>query len=173
MENIQCNHECSRCGACCAICLPITKEEESTIREYVKEHNIKPENLREGKKFYAMCCFYDRKNHLCKIYPVRPKICRTFSCDMQKKDILANRKKISAEAFWNYYNEDTNVFKNVTTFELLFYNNPYVLVELLIQTILSEKKKDYLEKEDVDKLKNILRLFGQEELANAIEAEEM
>ena len=72
---------CTRCGECCAACLPITRKEEKRIKEYVKQNNIEPEFFQTEKDINLNCCFYDRTNKICKIYEVRPNICRSFKCN--------------------------------------------------------------------------------------------
>ena len=129
-----CNVKCSRCGQCCTIGIPITKEEELTIREYITKNNIKPENLFEGDNFYAFCCFYDRKNHKCKIYDVRPGICRSFQCNRNYKELEKEKIKNHKRAFWNYM-DDNGEISNFTTFDLLFYDNPKPLLQLIFSQI--------------------------------------
>lgn len=79
------NGKCTGCGECCSNLLPMTNEEITTIRKYIKKHNIK-----ENKHIFPLanhlidmtCPFLDdsKKCDKCKIYEVRPKICRDFSC---------------------------------------------------------------------------------------------
>lgn len=72
---------CSRCGNCCSAMIPLTKKEEKIIRKYIHENKIEPEFFQDEEKMNLQCCFYDRTNKKCKIYEVRPNICKTFKCD--------------------------------------------------------------------------------------------
>jgi Fe-S-cluster containining protein len=94
-----CNHQCSRCGECCGLFIPFTDKELATLKKYVQEHNIQPENRIEGNDFYASCCFFDRKNKICKVYEARPYVCRAFKCD--HKDWLKRRDTYELRAKYN------------------------------------------------------------------------
>lgn len=78
------NGKCTGCGACCSSILPMSKKEISKIRGYIKRHNIKV-SATIGD---IDCPFMDRekKTERCKIYPVRPGICRAFKCDIKKPE---------------------------------------------------------------------------------------
>lgn len=77
---------CARCGECCRRCSPIyiREKELEPLIEYLVEHLIDVgNNLRslpydgEGYSLIASPCpFLDSSN--CKVYPVRPSVCRTF-----------------------------------------------------------------------------------------------
>lgn len=76
--------KCSNCGACCSNLLPLSRDEIKTIRQYVKKHHIK--KAASGIPFNAnismICPFMDAsKEHKCRIYHIRPKICRFFYCN--------------------------------------------------------------------------------------------
>ena len=78
------NGKCSNCGACCSNLLPVSVEEIKTIKKYIREHEIK--QAVNGIPFNAdinmVCPFLDTSKELkCKIYEVRPKICRFFMCN--------------------------------------------------------------------------------------------
>ena len=86
-----CNGKCSECGSCCSGKLPLSKSEITSIKEYIKRHNIKKQvhvcwALREQPMFDLTCPFLDdtKDKHKCTIYPVRPKICREFTCEKGK-----------------------------------------------------------------------------------------
>lgn len=98
------NHgECSQCGACCSNALPMSKEEIGKIRKYIKENNIK-----EYKRVFPLknptinmtCPFMDdsKQKEKCRIYPVRPEICRQFICCPEKRKLFdfskVNRSEI-------------------------------------------------------------------------------
>lgn len=81
--------KCSQCGGCCGNILPMTDKEVETIRKYIARYNIK-----EFKRVFPFqnpsldltCPFLDdnKKTEKCRIYEVRPFICRHFICNMQK-----------------------------------------------------------------------------------------
>ena len=83
------DHPCKGCGECCSQFLPITNFEIEGIKEYISRNNISP--------VYQpiMCPFFDMDSRLCKIYQVRPFICRKYDCRKHKSlelfaDIPAN-----------------------------------------------------------------------------------
>ena len=86
---------CSRCGNCCAAMIPLTREEEETIRKYIHENKIEPEYFQDEKNINLQCCFYDRKNKKCKIYDVRPNICRSFKCNRPISDLNKERDYVT------------------------------------------------------------------------------
>jgi Fe-S-cluster containining protein len=83
---------CARCGECCRHCSPIyIREKELTpLIEYLAEHHIYAKNNLcalpydgEGYSLIASPCpFLDSSN--CKVYPVRPLVCRTFPYNLFK-----------------------------------------------------------------------------------------
>lgn len=127
-----CNGNCSRCGSCCGIGIPITRKEEKTIREYIKQNNIQKENLfnEVTNTFYCSCCFYDRKNKLCKIYPVRPSICKSFKCNRNPEQLEKEKVINHKRSYWNHMGDDGQI-KHITTFDLLFYDDPVPLIRLI------------------------------------------
>lgn len=77
--------KCSCCGDCCSNRLPMNQEEISEIKQYIKMHDIKPtvrtSVLTARPIIDLQCPFLDETKALkCKIYPVRPQICREFIC---------------------------------------------------------------------------------------------
>lgn len=95
------NGKCIECGSCCSRYLALNKREINTIREYIKNHNIKQQ--KHAINVYAKplmdwtCPFLDdtKPNHKCTIYPVRPLICREFKCDC-----------------WSKIDRDNKIYKN-------------------------------------------------------------
>lgn len=69
LYNIPQHTKCTNCGSCCGI-IPATQEEVTKIKEYIKEHNIKP------RKPSITCPFRNAEIKRCDIYPVRPIICK-------------------------------------------------------------------------------------------------
>ena len=150
----RCNGKCSNCGNCCIPWLPLTNEEIKVIKDYISKHNIKPIPLQEGNNYYLDCCFHDRKNKRCTIYPVRPEVCRNFICS-------ASNKKIKKDRY--YYDKRADVngvhLDKFTTMDLLFYDDPSCFLHFLVYKF---KPKD------INELKFLCRKFGQSELADAI-----
>lgn len=79
------NGQCSRCGGCCSALLPLTKSEQHIIKRAVETQNIKPSMPPAGISVTVDCPFLQKPNLLtpyasCKIYNIRPAICRSFLC---------------------------------------------------------------------------------------------
>lgn len=132
------NGKCSNCGECCGSGLPITLEEVGIIKKYIKEHNIKPEPLvieRDGQKgFNGMCCFLDQKTNKCKIYEVRPWICRVFQCD-QSEEVTANNRDMAHKRA--YYNRAIvpNRIENIAMFNDIFYDDKTALIQRVVSML--------------------------------------
>lgn len=78
--------KCSGCGGCCSNLLPMSQKEVDAIHRYIKKHNIKEckHLLPVAKPAFDMTCpFLDtgKSCEKCRIYPVRPEICKQFICD--------------------------------------------------------------------------------------------
>lgn len=91
--NLTCNGKCTGCGQCCSNILPMTDEEIETIRKYVKKYNIKENKhlIPLTEPIFDMTCpFLDNSKSCekCKIYKVRPKICKDFICDQEQRQKL-------------------------------------------------------------------------------------
>lgn len=95
LQNNEVNGVCSRCGGCCnAAPLPTTKKEIKRIVAFVAANRLNRQNRNWLPEFKnevprdknnpinidLSCCFYDKVNRKCTIYPVRPAICREFKC---------------------------------------------------------------------------------------------
>ncbi len=79
------NGKCTQCGKCCGNLLPMTNEEISIIRKYIKRHSIKEHRhlLPLAEPIIDMTCPFlndDKKTEKCDVYRVRPRICRDFIC---------------------------------------------------------------------------------------------
>ena len=84
------NGKCTQCGACCSNYLPMTQKEIATIHRFVKKHDIKEfKHLFpvSNDTFDMTCPFMDdsKQKEKCKIYSVRPEICKQFICSKEKK----------------------------------------------------------------------------------------
>lgn len=84
------NGVCTQCGACCSNLLPMTDKEIKRIRGYIKKHQVKEyKHLIPAARVVAdmTCPFLDdsKQKEKCRIYPVRPEICRQFICSPEKR----------------------------------------------------------------------------------------
>lgn len=84
------NGKCTQCGACCSRYLPMTQKEADVIHRFVKKHDIKEfKHLFpvSNDTFDMTCPFMDdsKQKEKCRIYPVRPEICKQFICSKEKK----------------------------------------------------------------------------------------
>ena len=91
------NGKCTQCGQCCSNILPMTEDEISVIRRYIKKHHIKEHKhiLPLAKQTIDMTCpFLDDSKFCekCTIYDVRPRICRDFICCPSKRPPIDDLK---------------------------------------------------------------------------------
>lgn len=113
ITNFTCNGKCSNCGECCGDILPLSKKDIKEIDKYLKTHDIKP----TPKKIFAIldntCPFRDNEKKICKIYEVRPDICKYFKCDRTPKEAirfrnLYNEERLSRSMREVFFNDKTN-----------------------------------------------------------------
>ena len=97
--------KCSRCGECCTPFIPMTYKEYKKIKKYIKENNIQCESQVAGNDVHIRCCFYNRKEHKCNIYKVRPEICKRFKCCGIAQQINARKKYFNDIADINKFGE--------------------------------------------------------------------
>lgn len=94
--------KCSCCGSCCGDLLAVTDKEIAIIKEYVKIHKIKAHshgNFLSGNNLDLVCPFMDSSKELkCTIYPVRPQICKMFSCHKENRKGIPVEFALSAHA---------------------------------------------------------------------------
>lgn len=142
-NNFKCG-KCSRCGECCgAVPLPITRAEEKRIRKYIKEHNIPYQDTRLWKDEKGnvnedlRCVFYDYDEKKCRIYEVRPSICRRFRCNLSPNDIEVNKIVHHERAYWNHASM-VDDFDHLTNFNLLFYGHISPLFKWFIANFRTE-----------------------------------
>ena len=88
--NFTVNGKCSQCGKCCSDLLPMSEKEIREIRRFIKKNGItecKHLLPTENPCMDMTCPFLDtdKKSEKCRIYPVRPAICRQFICDSEKR----------------------------------------------------------------------------------------
>lgn len=112
-----CNGKCSGCGSCCSNALPLSENEVSRIKKYIKEHNIKEQRHNMISGVDMTCPFRDDTNKKCLIYEIRPAICRQFMCNHSTEDIMAWKadfhKKFNVVFMRNEFfnnSEDINFF---------------------------------------------------------------
>ena len=91
------NGKCTQCGKCCSNILPMTEDEISVIRRFVKKHYIKEHKhiLPLAEPTIDMTCPFldDSKScEKCTIYEVRPRICRDFICCPSKRPPMNDLK---------------------------------------------------------------------------------
>ena len=82
--------KCSGCGNCCSNLLPMNQKEVDTIHRYIKKHDIKEckHLLPLATVAFDMTCPFldtDKSKEKCRIYSVRPEICRRFICDNEQR----------------------------------------------------------------------------------------
>lgn len=89
------NHNCIDCNECCSMLANITVEEKNIIlteiynnvelREYVKNKiELYKEQMFVKRELNWICLFSD-DDKKCKIYDIRPSICRKFHCSNTDK----------------------------------------------------------------------------------------
>lgn len=109
------NGKCTGCGECCTNFLPMNRQEIETIKKYVKRHHIEPHTMPKvlsRQSFDATCPFLDltKGTERCKIYPVRPEICREFCCHTASfKDAMRS----SNDKLWDGTRKAVNVRKEI------------------------------------------------------------
>lgn len=92
--NLTCNGKCTECGECCSNLLPMTNDEISVIKNYIKKNGIKEHSHIVAPlvtpTIDMTCPFLDdsKSCEKCTIYEVRPKICRDFICDPKQRPKL-------------------------------------------------------------------------------------
>lgn len=158
---------CTRCGNCCAAMLPLTRKEEKRIKEYIKKNNIEPEFFQNEKDMNLQCCFYDRTKKKCKIYDVRPNICRSFKCNKSLEKLEQEKFLNHQKAYWNRI--INGEITNLTDMRLLFFDDPRSLIGNIIYRVTNGTMQ--YNKKQFKFLKDLLKEKGQEELASCIKGE--
>lgn len=92
ITNYTCNGKCSSCGQCCGDILHLSKQEIKTIDDYLKIHKVEPTPRNVFAAYDNTCPFRDNDKKICKIYEVRPQICRTYQCDKTPEEAVRNRE---------------------------------------------------------------------------------
>lgn len=84
------NGKCIQCGACCSNLLPMTDKEVKRIHCFIKKQQVKEYKhlIPVANAVTDMTCpFMDdsKQKEKCRIYSVRPEICRQFICSPEKR----------------------------------------------------------------------------------------
>jgi len=159
------NGKCSGCGQCCTELIPLTYNEVKLIRAYVKEKQIQPYsdvyfNYKGKESVNLMCPFRDFDKRICKIYEVKPKICRVFKCDQDEHTIVSNKKAAHNRAKYNKCKSEREAITNVYSTRELIYGDSLDTIRILIGNLVRMKKPVFTE--GVIKL---LKNFGREDIA--------
>ena len=132
IENNCCNGNCKKCGECCGNGLPITKQEAKTIRRYIKDNKIEPtEWFDEKTNTMEVRCPFLTKERTCKIYDVRPSICKTFQCNKEQQFLIENRAQHHIKAYYNHADRNSLKVDNMIDFYWLFYKDPTYFIRLI------------------------------------------
>lgn len=146
------NNKCSKCGNCCGIFIPMIDEEIENLKKYVKENNIQPEKRFDGNNLEIRCPFLDLEKKKCKVYEVRPFVCRDFICN--RKDWKKYRDNYMKRSKYNNY-----------TMDELIYNDITMHVMILVETA----KKIYNTKElTLEQVENVFKLAGRKDLLKRV-----
>lgn len=156
--------KCIRCGKCCGLFIPVTKKEVNIIKKYVAEKNIQPENRYDGNKLELRCPFLDLKKNVCKIYPVRPYVCRDFICS--RKDWKKHREKYHLRADYNGLANGRISKKGMYSLDELIYNDFFIHLRFLLEEVKSENNKV-----ELDRFKEALKLVNRLDLLEKIKIE--
>ena len=139
------NGKCVGCGSCCTELLPLTLKEVETIQNYVKENKIKPYSeiffeYNGVPSMNLMCPFRDLDTKTCRIYEVRPNICRQFKCNQDTRVIEKNRLIAHNKAKYNHIKAKTDNISNVASMRELIYGNKLDTLRLVMLDLLRTHK---------------------------------
>lgn len=158
--------KCSKCGGCCAGFIPLTKDEVSRIKRYVKKNKIE---MRERKSLFGYdgrCIFLNPKTRECMIYPVRPYVCSDFICN--RENWKEKREFYSERAYYNKFNEGDKYPQNVATFDDLIYDNPEFLLTYLLEQM---RQSDVKPENEQEVFVEMLIDLGRKDIADCIKFE--
>ena len=141
-----------------AVYLRLSKEEYNNEKEsnsiinqrqiidnYVKEHKIKPYSeiffeYNGVPSMNLMCPFRDLDTKTCRIYEVRPNICRQFKCNQDTRVIEKNRLIAHNKAKYNHIKAKTDNISNVASMRELIYGNKLDTLRLVMLDLLRTHK---------------------------------
>lgn len=140
-ENKCCNHKCSGCGSCCGEYLPLRKKDEFRINDFlIANPDFKPSFSihNDTKNLYVICPFLDEKTNKCRIYDIRPYVCRDFKCDRNKELLKKKRYEYAKNADYNGF---FNGSKTISWHALFFGEYEYDIIwrHLVIKTELGKE----------------------------------
>lgn len=92
ITDFTCNGKCSCCGQCCGDILHLSKNEIKRIDEYLKKHKVEETKRCILVDYDNTCPFRDNESKKCKIYSVRPDICRVYQCNKSPEEAVKNRE---------------------------------------------------------------------------------
>ena len=102
--------KCSECGACCADVIPVSSREIKTIKAYIKRHHVEPvRHVPAGSNIIdGLCPFCDtgKPRKKCRIYSVRPGICRRWICSHPDGRRAGGATRMLVSMWEVFYNED-------------------------------------------------------------------
>ena len=113
------NGKCTECGSCCARLLPMAERELHAIEQYVKKHGVKTCRhgiLLKNPVLDMTCPFLDesRKTEKCRIYEVRPLICKLYKCnkeyDKEAEKQFWDQKNTVVDMWDVFGSEDTGMY---------------------------------------------------------------
>lgn len=156
--------KCSKCGKCCGLFIPVTKKEVDIIKKYVTDNDIQPENRIRGNSLELRCPFLDLDKHICKIYPVRPYVCRDFICS--RKDWKKHRSRYQLRANYNGVVNGRITKKGMYSMDELIYND----ISLHVRAIIEESKNE-LGNATKEKFMAILKFINRLDLLDKLEIE--
>ena len=92
ITDFTCNGKCSCCGQCCGDILHLSRAEIKRIDNYLKQHKVEATPRCILVDYDNTCPFRDNKEKKCKIYEVRPEICRVYMCNKSAKEAYEKRE---------------------------------------------------------------------------------
>ncbi len=132
--------KCSSCGECCTEFVPLTNNEYKTIKEYLKRHpEIQNEKHITPEGMHVLCPFRDRENKVCKIYEVRPFVCRRFICNLPQEQLVINKAFGLTRAHYN--NTDLS---SIVSFHTLFFGDVEWELEVLYNMFGATSTQDFV-----------------------------
>lgn len=110
-------NKCKQCGNCCTDVLFLTPTEVSTIKSYIKKHNIttaKTQNIFNEDN--TECPFLNIERR-CNIYEVRPLICKNFTCYDNSGGDLDYKNIQVVDMNDTFFPKDYHIKKDLTVFK--------------------------------------------------------
>lgn len=161
------NGTCSHCGECCTDFIPLTQKEYTILKNYIKEHNIELTNwdiynaMTQKTDVHVLCPFLDKDTKLCKVYEVRPKICRTFKCCKKADVLFKERDTILKSAKYNKMSNTGHLTNVYSLYELFGTGKEKGRTISLLANIIAS---DHDHKVSIESLLKVFKAFGREDL---------